>query len=153
MHENNLSFLESLYIAKEKGIAESDPSLGVKGFDSACEILLLANSLLGTNYLLKDIKVSGIEHLTREDIHKEKMSNRHIKLMARAYKEDEKVILDVTPCERDEEHPLSHVNETNKEVLFETIEMGTICSTGGASHPRGAAAVKDLINIYEKDLY
>nr|WP_106782801.1 homoserine dehydrogenase [Lysinibacillus timonensis] len=155
MYENNLSFVEALRIAQEKGIAESNPSLDVKGFDSACKILLLANSLLGTNYSINDIKISGIEHLTREDIHNAKMRNRHIKLLARASKEQGKFILDVTPCELDEEHPLFHVTGTNKGVLFETIEMGTICTTGGASHPRGAAAaaLKDLINLYRKDLY
>lgn len=155
MYENNLSFDNALHIAQEKGIAESNPSLDVSGFDSACKILLLANSLLGTNYTLNDITISGIEHLTKQDIQQAKIRNRHIKLLARAYKEDGKFILDVTPCELDEDHPLSHVNGTNKGVLFETVEMGTICSTGGASHPRGAAAaaLKDLINLYRNDFY
>jgi len=36
--------MESLQIAQEKGIAESDQSLDVKGFYSACKISLLANS-------------------------------------------------------------------------------------------------------------
>jgi homoserine dehydrogenase len=155
MYEENLSFLDSLHIAQEKGIAEANPTLDVKGFDSACKILLLANSLLGTNYSLEDIKINGIENLTREDIYQAKMKNRHIKLLARAYRENEKVVLDVSPCELDENHPLFHVNGTNKGVLFETVEMGTICSTGGASHPRGAAAaaLKDLINLHRKDLY
>ncbi|WP_286158786.1 hypothetical protein [Bacillus sp. J37] len=42
-------------------------------FDSACKRLLLANSLFRTNNSIKDINISGIEHLTRKDIHKAKM--------------------------------------------------------------------------------
>jgi homoserine dehydrogenase len=154
MNQNNFSFEEALQMAQEKGIAESNPALDIKGYDSGCKILLLANSLLGTNYSLKDIKINGIEHLTKKDIKAAKRRKRHIKLLARAYKDDGKVIIDVSPCELNENHHLFHVNGTNKGVLFETIEMGTICSIGGASHPRGAAAaaLKDLINLYRGNL-
>ncbi|MFJ7971670.1 homoserine dehydrogenase [Psychrobacillus sp. NPDC096389] len=152
MYEDNLSFSEALKIAQRKGIAEANPSLDIKGFDSGCKILLLANELLGTNYTIDDVSINGIEHLTRDDIVKTKMKQSRVKLLARAYKDEEKVVLDVQPCELDQAHPLYHVNGTNKGILFETEEMGTICTTGGASHPRGAAAaaLKDLINLYRK---
>lgn len=154
MNQDHLSFEEALQMAQEKGIAESNPSLDITGFDSGCKILLLANHLLGTNYSLHDVKMNGIEHLTKKNMEEAKLRNRHIKLLARAYQAEGVVILDVAPCELQEDHPLFHVNGTNKGVLFETIEMGTICATGGASNPRGAgaAALKDLINLYRKDL-
>ena len=68
MNESNLSFEEALKIAQEKGIAEANPGLDVKGFDSACKLLLLSNSLLGTNYSLKDVKITGIENLSKQDM-------------------------------------------------------------------------------------
>lgn len=145
MNESQLSFEEALKIAQEKGIAEANPSLDVKGFDSACKLLLLSNSLLGTNFSLKDVKLSGIENLSYEDMAAAKSRGTKIKLLARASKET----LEVSPCELGQEHPLFHVAGTNKGILFETVEMGAICCTGGASHPRGAAAavLKDLINL------
>lgn len=48
--------MESLQIAHEKGIAESDQSLDVKGFDSACKISLLANSAFRNKLLNKRYK-------------------------------------------------------------------------------------------------
>jgi homoserine dehydrogenase len=150
MNENDLSFEQALKMAQEKGIAEANPALDVKGFDSACKLLLLSNRLLGTNYSLKDIKISGIENLTMVDMEKAKRSGNQIKLLARAFKERNQFILEVAPRELSQDHPLVHVNGTNKGILFETTEMGEICCIGGASHPRGAAAaaLKDLINLY-----
>jgi homoserine dehydrogenase len=146
MNEHQLSFAEALKIAQEKGIAEANPALDVKGFDSACKLLLLSNSLLGTNKSLKDITINGIENLTKDDMERAQQKGCEIKLLASASKEK----LEVTPCELKPDHPLISVKGTNKGILFETIEMGAICCTGGASHPRGAAAaaLKDVINLY-----
>jgi homoserine dehydrogenase len=150
MNENGLSFEESLQIAQKKGIAEANPVLDVKGFDSACKLLLLANSLLGADFSLEDIKIAGIENLTKADMEKAKKRENRIKLLASARKEKGQFTLEVAPCELSQDHPLIHVNGTNKGILFETVEMGEVCCTGGASHPRGAAAaaLKDLINLY-----
>lgn len=150
MNENELTFDEALKMAQEKGIAEANPALDVKGFDTACKLLLLSNSLLGSDYSLKDIKIRGIENLTKADMEKAKLRGSQIKLLGRAIKENKQVTLEVAPRELSQDHPLIHVKGTNKGILFETTEMGEICCTGGASHPRGAAAaaLKDLINLY-----
>lgn len=150
MNEQQNSFEEALKIAQQKGIAEANPALDVKGFDSACKLLLLSNSLLGTNVSLKDMTICGIERLSKFEMQKARERGARIKLMARAVVENDSVVLTVEPCELTPDHPLFHVNGTNKGVLFETEEMGAICCTGGASHPRGAAAaaLKDLINLY-----
>ncbi|WP_141431072.1 homoserine dehydrogenase [Bacillus sp. 03113] len=150
MSENNLSFEEALKIAQEKGIAEANPALDVQGFDTACKILLLANGFFGSGLLIDDVKIKGIEQVTKEEIQVAKQNGRKLKLLASAYKEAEKVIVEVKPYELESEHPLAYVNGTNKGVVFETIEMGAVCATGGASHPRGAAAaaLKDVINLY-----
>ncbi|TKH03461.1 homoserine dehydrogenase [Peribacillus simplex] len=150
MSENNLSFKEALKIAQEKGIAEANPSLDVQGFDTACKILLLANGFFGSRLSIDDVKVKGIELVTKEEIKAAKQNGRMLKLLGSAYKEAENVIVEVKPSELESEHPLAHVNGTNKGVVYETIEMGAVCATGGASHPRGAAAaaLKDVINLY-----
>jgi homoserine dehydrogenase len=150
MNENQLSFESALRVAQEKGIAESNPALDVKGFDSACKLVLLANSLLGTNFSLKDVNISGIDTLSITNMKEAKNRGTQIKLLAWASREEDQVRLEVAPCSLNQDHPLANVNGTNKGILFETKEMGTICCTGGASNPRGAAAaaLKDLINLY-----
>lgn len=150
MFENGLSFEKALEQAQEKGIAESNPVLDIKGIDSGCKLLLLANRLLDDSFNLQDVSIEGIDHLTKEDILHVKKRGNQLKLLAEAHKQDESWLLEVKVCEITKEHSLYHVKDTNKGIVFEAMEMGSICVTGGASHPRGAAAaaLKDLINIY-----
>ncbi|MGM9928547.1 MAG: homoserine dehydrogenase [Bacillus sp. (in: firmicutes)] len=146
MYENDVTFEQALQIAQGKGIAESNPDLDIKGIDSGCKLLLLANRLLDQNNTLRDVAISGIEQLTKDDVNKAKKEGKQFKLIASACHDKLEVKLDKVT----NNHPLYYVNGTNKGIVFETVEMGTICVTGGASHPRGAAAaaLKDMINLY-----
>ncbi len=62
--------------------------------------------------------------------------------------------LNVEPYEIAKDHPLAKINGTEKGITFFTDTMGQITTIGGASNPRGAAAaaLKDVINLYRKDL-
>lgn len=154
MDESQLSFTEALKIAQENEIAESNPKLDVAGFDSAAKILLLTNGLLEKDFSIQDVEITGIENISKTDIELAKQAGKTIKLLAQAVVEKDEVRMEVKPCAIELTHPLAHIHGTNKGIVFETIEMGTICTTGGASHPRGAAAaaLKDLINLYRKDM-
>ncbi|MDZ5610087.1 homoserine dehydrogenase [Bacillus pseudomycoides] len=155
MYEKDVTFQEALHQAQQKGIAETDPSLDVSGMDSACKLLLLANSLLRVEYSLNCISIKGIESVTKQDILKAKEQGKSLKLIAKAYKDySGNLKLEVCPCEIGKEHSLAHVNGTEKGITFHTDTMGKVTSTGGASSPRGAAAaaLKDLINLYRTDI-
>lgn len=149
MSEGNITFEEALQQAQEKGIAEKNPNLDIKGLDSACKILLLANGLFHMNLTFGDIEIEGIEKITKADMQRAKINGCEWKLIAAAKKQGDKLILQVKPEILPPENPLIHVKGTNKGILFETEEMGTICCVGGASHPKGAAAaaLKDVINL------
>ena len=150
MNEEDITFEEALKEAQRKGIAETNPILDVSGSDSACKLLLLTNSLMGTEHMLTDIYIKGIEHVTKQQIRNAKEQNKFIKLIASAYKDqDGKVTLKVEPYEIDKDHPLANVNGTEKGITFFTDTMGQVTTIGGASNPRGAAAaaLKDIINI------
>jgi len=150
MHEENLSFEETIREAQSLGIAEVNSDLDVKGIDSGCKILLLSNSLLGTEYTIGDLKIQGIDGVTKEDIELAKKNGMVIKLLARAYLSDGKYKIEVKPTEIAEDHPLIGVKGTNKGIVFNTDTMGMVAAFGGASNPRGAAAaaLKDIINLY-----
>ncbi|MFJ8526620.1 homoserine dehydrogenase [Bacillus sp. NPDC094106] len=155
MDEEDITFQQALQEAQDQGIAETNPVLDIHGMDSACKLLLLANSLLQTEYSLDDISVKGIEHIIKQDIQKAKEKNKSLKLIATAYKDSSGIVkLKVGPCELNQDHPLANVNGTEKGVTFHTDTMGKVTSIGGASNPRGAAAaaLKDLINLYRKDI-
>jgi len=152
MHDDEMSYQDALTLAQEKGIAETNPSLDVSGMDSASKILLLSNSLFDTALSLQQVEITGIEAVQLDEIRRAKESGAQIKLLARATKADGHIHVSVAPQAITPEHPLYGVNGTNKAVRFLTEEMGSIVCSGGASHPRGAAAsaLKDLISIFRK---
>lgn len=155
MHVDDSSYEEALQQAQQKGIAETNPLLDVSGMDSACKLLLLSNSLLHTEYTLEDVSIEGIVNVSKQDIQKAKEQGKQIKLLARAYTDDTgKVQLKVRPYEVDSNHFLASVIGTEKGITFYTDSMGAVSSSGGASNPRGAAAaaLKDVINLYRKDM-
>ncbi|MDC2864339.1 homoserine dehydrogenase [Bacillus sp. BP-3] len=154
MHEDGTSYEEALQQAQQKGIAETNPLLDVSGMDSACKLLLLSNSLLNTEYTLEDIRIKGIDDLSKQDIQEAKQQGKQIKLLARANTDDNgKVRLEVQPYEVDSNHSLAGVIGTEKGITFYTDTMGAVSTIGGASNPRGAAAaaLKDVLNLYRKD--
>ncbi|MGE7881649.1 homoserine dehydrogenase [Bacillus sp. NPDC094077] len=155
MYEADITFEEAMEEAQHKGIAETNPILDVSGSDSACKLLLLTNSLMGVENTFENIHVKGIERITKKQIQNAREQNKIIKLIASAHKdEDGNVNLNVEPYEIDKDHPLAKVNGTEKGITFFTDTMGQVTTIGGASNPRGAAAaaLKDVINLYRKDL-
>ena len=144
------SYADAVKEAQAKGIAEPDPSMDVKGWDTAFKILLITNAVFGTAYCLEDVAVKGIDTITPEEL-KEALKNGHrIKLLGRYEKADKGGTLEAAPKALDPSHLLYSVTGSEKGISFETDTMGTITVIGGRSSPVGAAAalLKDLINIY-----
>ena len=54
------SFADALSEAQRRGIAESDPSLDVDGWDTANKLVIIANSLLRLDAALTDVSITGI---------------------------------------------------------------------------------------------
>ena len=152
MHNCKQDFASALEQAKKNGIAEPDSSNDVKGIDSAIKLVILANSFMEGEISIEDVKLQGIENVTLEDVKSAEDSGRKIRLLARAYQEDNGIKAEVCPQEIGPESMLYCINGTEKGVVFETDIMGKVAVMGGASNPRAAAAsaLKDIINIYRQ---
>jgi homoserine dehydrogenase len=148
--EAGMSFDEALREAQDKGIAEPDPALDIDGGDSACKILLIANSACGTELGLGDLPVTGIRGVTKADLDQASSQGKKLKLLGRLIRRDEAYKAEVGVFPVEPSHPLYHVDGTNKGIVFFTDTMGHVAVTGGKSDPRGTAAalLKDIINIY-----
>ena len=152
MHEEKQDFEAALAMARKNGIAEPDSSKDINGIDAACKLVILANSFMEGCISLEDVKVQGIEDVTLDSIKSAEASGRKIRLMAKAYQEDDGIRAEVCPQEIGPESMLYCINGTEKGVIFETDTMGKVAVMGGASNPRAAAAaaLKDIINIYRQ---
>jgi homoserine dehydrogenase len=146
------SYAEAIKTAQAKGMAEPDPSMDVKGWDTAFKILLITNAVFGTAFRLEDVAVKGIDTITQEELEEPAKGGHRFKLLGRYEKTDKGGVLEVGPKPLGPSHPLYPVMGSEKGITFETDTMGTITVIGGQSSPVGAAAalLKDLINICQK---
>jgi homoserine dehydrogenase len=149
MQEEGYHYLDALQEAQARGIAETDPTLDVEGFDTANKLILLSNALLGTGYGPDDVTRRGITHITPPMVMDAQRAGKRLKLIGRASLSHGSVRLSVAPEELPLDHPLASVHGAEKGVTYETDTMGRVTVMGGQSSPTGAAAalLKDIINL------
>jgi homoserine dehydrogenase len=144
-----IEYSVALKEAKQKGIAEPDPSLDIEGWDTAAKILIITNVIFGTTYTLKDIHVEGITHISSELREEARVAGNALKLLGRFVQNDKLPQLETRLSLIDPSHPLYGVDGAKKGITFFTDTMDSVTVTGGKSDPKGAAAalLKDIINI------
>lgn len=143
-------YAEALAEAQRRGIAERDPRLDVEGYDTAVKLLLLCNSILGTEFSLADIPRQGITSVTASEAAAARRRGGGLKLLARAWRDEGGAVQrSVAVTELDPGHLLSRVDGTEKGIVFHTDLMGRLAVIGGGSGPTPAAAsvLRDLINL------
>ena len=60
MMEDGTSYADALAEMQRRGLAETDPTLDVEGWDAANKIVILANAVLRRPTKLADVAVEGI---------------------------------------------------------------------------------------------
>jgi len=131
--------------AQELGIAEKDPTLDIKGIDTACKITILANSILGMNAKLSDVRVIGIDRISPEAIRLAREAGQTIKLIGIA----RRGLLEVGPKLVPLGHPLA-VSGTLNAVTFELDLAREISIAGFGAGPKetSSSLLGDLIDIH-----
>lgn len=149
MMERGPSFADALHQAQQDGIAETDPSFDVDGWDTACKIVIIANFGLGAELSLADLTVSGIAQVTPEQLSDWRRQGVAPKLIGHISRTDGGWSGGVGMRTYAAEEALSLVRGKNKAIRIDTAEMGEIFVAGGASSTRAtaAAALKDLEHI------
>lgn len=90
------SFNDALKEAQRLGYAETDPSLDIDGFDSACKIVIVANHILGTKFTLKDVRpINGIRNISRVRVTEARARGRRIRMIALAERHPEVTVTSV----------------------------------------------------------
>lgn len=131
--------------AQEMGAAEKDPSLDIKGIDTACKLTILANAILGVDATLKDVRITGIERISLEAIRLAKKAGKTIKLIGVARRDR----LEVGPRLVSFGHPLA-VGGTLNAVTFELDLAREIAISGYGAGPQetSSSLLNDLIDIH-----
>ncbi|MCS7126050.1 MAG: homoserine dehydrogenase [Aigarchaeota archaeon] len=144
--EDGLDFDKALREAQEKGYAEKDPSLDIKGMDTAAKLVILANEVLGVRATIKDVSIKGIDGLERREIEESMRSGETYRLIGRVDGG-----LEVKPVKISLGDPLA-VRYSLNAVSFTTVNSGrhVILGRGAGGRETATAIIRDLIEIKKK---
>lgn len=112
--------------AQSIGIAETDPSGDIDGWDAAVKVAALVTVLMGIPITPAEVERQGIRHLTVEDMERAKAQGRRWKLVCSARREAERVQARVSPEMVPVSSPLYSVSGTSSIVQFETDVLGPL---------------------------
>ncbi|HHB89722.1 MAG TPA: homoserine dehydrogenase [Anaerolineae bacterium] len=78
------SYDDALAEAQRRGLAETDPSLDVDGWDTANKLVILANAILGLEVGLEDVRVQGMRGLGQDEVMAARRQGEMFRLIATA---------------------------------------------------------------------
>jgi homoserine dehydrogenase len=144
MSQNRVTFQQALTNAQKLGYAETEPSMDVDGFDTACKVVILANWIMNKKITLKDVDRTGIRDVSLQALDEASKKGNTIKLIGSIGGGTPTV----KPMEIAKNNPLC-VSGVLNAVTFYTEFAGEQTLVGrGAGGPETAGAVlRDLLAI------
>ena len=145
--EAGKSFDDALAHAQAIGIAETDPSGDIKGWDAAVKVAALVTVLMGIPLTPDRIERKGIEDVTLEAVTKARDAGLRWKLICQAKRDGEGVEASVGPEQIDPNDSLYNVNGTSSAVTFVSDVLGdlTISETNPGPHTTAYGLLADFI--------
>jgi homoserine dehydrogenase len=144
MAQERLPYELVLKEAQELGIAESDPTYDVEGIDSACKLVILANSVFGETATYHDVEVTGITKITPEALELASKNNYVVKLICEAGGRT----LIVAPRLVPKKHPLVVGGTLNvASILTDLAGRITISGKGAGSIETASSILSDILYI------
>ena len=118
--EAGRSFEEGVKTAQELGVAETDPTNDIEGWDSIMKVCAIANVILKTKLRPADVRRESIRGLTPAALQAARSEGKPYKLVARAkVNEDGSITAFVRPEQISMADPLGSIRGTSLGVHFE----------------------------------
>ena len=142
------SFDQAIAYAQSIGIAETDPSGDIDGWDAAVKVAALVTVLIGTPLKPAQVDRTGIRNLTLDDVHQATLQGKRWKLVCTARRQGKEVLAQVHPELVSADSPLYGVNGTSSIVTFETDVLPQLSIVEGNPGPETTAygLLADFIN-------
>jgi homoserine dehydrogenase len=118
--ENGLNFDEALKKAQALGIAETDATHDIDGWDAAVKTAALVTVLMDVPVRLDQIEREGIRDLTPQALRNARRDGWPFKLVCRARREGNSVKASVAPEKVRASEPMARIAGTSSYVYFET---------------------------------
>lgn len=152
MYDLGEDYRTALRLAQEAGYAEADPSMDVSGLDAACKLVILCRECFDLDIHLKDVTMSGIEHLDKRQIALEKGLGRIPKLIASANPQKTEIRVGVEWLP--DTDLLSRVSGVQNALSLRTLLAGDLfwSGPGAGGLATGGAVLADILEAAERVL-
>ena len=146
--EEGKSFNDAVAFTQSIGIAETDPSGDIEGWDAAVKVSALVTVLMGESLKPSEVDRKGIESIQSEDIQTASAEGKRWKLICQAEKTDAGIKKSVQPELLDPSDPLYSVTGTSSAVTFHSDSLGPLTITESDPGPDTTAygLLADFIN-------
>ncbi len=148
---NGMPYSDAVRAAQTQGCCAPDETLDVEGWDAIIKLVILANSVLGMDARIDDVKREGITHLTPEAVAAVKADGKILKYIASAVRlENGTYELSVGPRALSPKHLLVPLGELQMGVAYTSDLYGTIMATILEEEPTPSASslLRDMLTIY-----
>ena len=122
--EKGRSFEEGIKRAQALGVAETDPSADLDGWDAAVKVAALAIVLMGAQLKLEQVRRTGIRELSEEKIRSVRASGMRYKLVCRAERRGSGTECSVQPELLLASDPLANLEGTSSAIHFDLDVFG-----------------------------
>jgi homoserine dehydrogenase len=118
--ENGESYEDAVKYCQSVGVAETDPTNDVDGWDAAIKVAALITVLMDTPFTPQQVNPTGIRGITPEMIAKAKVEGKRYKLVCSAEKVGDQIKARVAPELVDASSPLYGMMNSDYGVTFRT---------------------------------
>ncbi len=124
--EGGESFEQAVRYAQSIGIAETDPSGDIDGWDAAIKVSALATVLMGIPTRPQQVDRTGIRGITPDEIERARAEGKRWKLVCEAQRVGNQVRATVAPRKVGIDSPLYGIEDTTSIVQFESDVLGKL---------------------------
>jgi homoserine dehydrogenase len=144
---------EGVRMAQDLGIAETDPTLDVDGWDAAAKAAILANTVFGSSLGIHDVAREGIRGITSEETQEVAQQGLKLKLLSTATRDEGQVVAAVRVERRGPGDALGRLGGSEMGLVIHTDPLGDFTAT--VEHSAGVAGgiptaltvLRDVFNL------
>jgi homoserine dehydrogenase len=142
------SFDEAVAYAQKIGIAETDPSGDIDGWDAAVKVAALTTVILGIPWKPDQVDRRGIREITQAEIQKARLEGGRWKLVCSAVRDGDTALAKVSPEIVYPDSPMYGVEGTTSIVQFESDVLGllSIIESDPSPHTTAYGLFADFLN-------
>lgn len=153
--ERGKTYEMAIEAGQKRGFVEADPTLDLDGFDAAAKLTALVNVLMKGDLTPDKVDRTGISEITKESLKEAGQRGKTIKLLCKAYWENEQIKAIVSPKEVDKVELFANIDATSSVVSITTDLMGkiSIVEHNPEIEQTAYGIFSDLIRVIEKGQY